>query len=954
MGGSMEQGVMTYGSTRRVLWIAALVVGSLWTAFGQYYFGHNKVQYTSFDWRVLQTDHFDIYYYPQMRGLAERGAAFAEDAYRVLREKFNHTISRRVPLVFYSSHLHFQQTNITPGFIPEGVGGFFEFVKGRVVIPSNGSTEQFRHVIWHELVHVFMHSKISRVFIDHRKRQGSMPPLWFTEGLAEYWSTTWNTQADMVLRDAILNDYLVPVKSMERIYGSFLMYKEGQSIIEFIARRYGEETILLLMENFWKSRFFSEVMKETIGKTYEEFDDEWIPFLRRKYYPLVGTHVYPSEYVNILVKGGFNAKPTYVTIDSVRYVYFIGNHTGYSNIFRVRLEREVGYDKPEPEVVIGGERSDELEVFHLFQSRIAATPSGLLAFVTKSGEKDRLHIYNVKREAMEESIQFDNLVMIGSVSWSPDGRRIAFSSIDESGDNDLYIYDIRSKELTRLTYDMYDDRDPAWSPDGSALAFSSDRTAFGQQGKYNLFLYHLTDARIEYVTYGPHSDHSPTWSPDGRMLAFTSDRDGGTNIWMMDLAADSLRSGRSIRKLTRFVTAAFDPEWASDDRLYFTVFDDYSFRVASLDYVSKQYDTLTVRQPVSLVEAGEVWTPPVWKQERSRKDVQYSGDYGLDFAQSQVVADPVFGSAAGGVLAVSDMLGNDVYYFLISNTARSKSDIVESFNIAISRMVLGKRTNYGYGIYRLTGNRYDLADPDVFYFEKAFGAYFALSHPLSRFRRLEARVSVTDSEKDVYTGTLPRQAVLVSNSISYVWDTSLWGPTGPLDGSRLRLLLGYTTDVQYSAVGYYSVIADYRKYLRIGFLSALAVRGTVWYNDGKEARRYIIGGSWDLRGWPRWSIRGQKVWIGSVELRFPLVNEIALFPEAIGIRLGGFRGALYADFGSAWDEQYRGTLGSVGAGVRLNFARVLVLRYDIGKRIENNMRQFQDGLYHQFFFGWDF
>lgn len=945
---------MTSRHLQRVLGIVLLVLGGWCATFSQYYFGHNKVQYTTFDWRVLRTDHFDIYYYPEMRGLAERGAAFAEEAYRVLEEKFNHTIGSRIPLVFYSSHLHFQQTNITPGFIPEGVGGFFEYIKGRVVIPSNGSTEQFRHVIWHELVHVFMHSKISRVFIDHRKRQSSFPPLWFTEGLAEYWSTNWNTQADMVIRDAILNDYLVPVQSMDRIYGTFLMYKEGQSVVEFIAQRYGEESILLLLENLWRSRSFSEVMKETIGKSYEEFDDEWIPSLRRRYYPLVGTHVYPSEHVDVLVKQGFNAKPAFVSIDGIHYVYFVGNHTGYSNIYRIRLDQQTESGMPEPEVVIGGERTDELEAFHLFQSRIDASPDGLLAFVTKSGEKDRLHIYNVRRQAMERSLRFDDLVMIGSVSWSPDGRRLAFSSIDNSGNNDLYVYDIRAQSLTRLTDDWYDDRDPAFSPDGKTLAFSSDRTSFGLKGKYNLFLYDLDSGSIEYLTAGPHSDSSPTWSPDGSKIAFTSDRDGGTNIWLMDRPADSVRTVASMRKLTRFVTAAFDPTWAPDDRLYFTVFDNYSFRVASLDNVSKQFDTLTVIQPISLLQTGEPWTPPALRKERARTDTEYAGDYGLDFAQSQVVADPVFGSSAGGVFAVSDMLGNDIYYFLISNTAQTRSEILESFNIAISRMVLGERTNYAYGVYRLSGNRYDLADPDVYYYERSFGAYFALSHPLSRFRRLEARLSITDSEKDIYTSSLPRQAVLVSNSLSYVWDNSLWGPTGPLDGNRLRLLLAYTTDIQHSSVEYYSLIADYRKYLRIGLLTALAVRGTIWYNDGEEARRYIIGGSWDLRGWPRWSIRGQKVWIGSAELRFPLIDEIALFSSAVGIRLGGFRGALFADFGSAWDKTYTETLGSVGVGVRLNFARFIVLRYDVGKRIEKNLRQFQDGFYQQFFFGWDF
>ena len=114
-----------------------------------YYFGRNKVQYTNFDWKVMRTEHFEIYYYTEMKELAERGAQFAEDSYRSHEQQFNHNISRRIPLVFYSSHLHFEQTNITPDFIPEGVGGFFEFLKGRVVIPYDGSMKRFEHVIRH-------------------------------------------------------------------------------------------------------------------------------------------------------------------------------------------------------------------------------------------------------------------------------------------------------------------------------------------------------------------------------------------------------------------------------------------------------------------------------------------------------------------------------------------------------------------------------------------------------------------------------------------------------------------------------------------------------------------------------------------------------------------------------------------------------------------------------------
>ncbi|MDQ7052190.1 MAG: hypothetical protein Q9P14_04580 [candidate division KSB1 bacterium] len=218
-------------------------------ALSQYYFGRNKVQYDNFDWRILKTRHFDIYYYPEMRELAEIGAAYAEEAYQRLVNKFNQTINRRIPLIFYSNHLHFQQTNTIPNLIPPGVGGFFEFLKGRVVIPANGSLAEFRRVIHHEMVHVFSHSKVLRT------QGATAKPMTFPRAARcvavsprcrnEFWAEDWDAEAEMFIRDAVLSGYLVPVSEMYRIYGTFLMYKEGQAICKFIFRApNGDEAVL--------------------------------------------------------------------------------------------------------------------------------------------------------------------------------------------------------------------------------------------------------------------------------------------------------------------------------------------------------------------------------------------------------------------------------------------------------------------------------------------------------------------------------------------------------------------------------------------------------------------------------------------------------------------------------------------------------------------------------------
>ena len=109
----------------------------------------------------------------------------------------------------------------------------------------------------------------------------------------------------------------------------------------------------------------------------------------------------------------------------------------------------------------------------------------------------------------------------------------------------------------------------------------------------------------------------------------------------------------------------------------------------------------------------------------------------MDIATTSVSTDPVFGTNAGGILAMSDMLGNDQFYFLVFNDSQSGEEFFKSFNIAITRVSLQSRPNYAYGIFHLSGNVYDPAS-DFVYYERTFGGYFALSFPFSFFDRLDA------------------------------------------------------------------------------------------------------------------------------------------------------------------------------------------------------------------------
>lgn len=921
-------------------------------AFAQlYFFGRNKVQYNEFNWKVLKTEHFDIYYYDDFEELAEIGAFYAEEAYSDLKVKFNNVVTNKIPLIFYNTHLHFQQTNTTPGFIPEGVGGFFEFLKGRVVIPYLGTLEGFRHVIRHELVHVFMMNKIFRVLTDRRISVDRMPPLWFTEGLAEYWSTTWDTQAEMVMRDAVINNYFVGIDNIYQIFGTFLMYKEGQNFLEFVGKTYGEEKVLMFLENFWMYDNFNKVIEYCIGKSIEDIDKEWLYYLKQKYYPMLGDKIPTGIGSEKLTDFGFNFSPSYYMKDGKPYVYFVANRDGYSSIYELEIGEDGTAKKNKPDIILRGEKEEVFEAFHLLDASLNVSKDGIMTFVTKSGATDVLHFYSIKEKKLIKTFQDEEIISITSPRWSPNGDKIVFYAIDNKGYSDIFVYNYIENSYIRITNDYYSDIDPVFGENDSIIVFASNRTTGAYKQKFNLFRYSFNSNSINYLTYANANINSPQFSPDKKSLYFISDYDGNQNVWRIDSIGNYYPSGMS--RVTNFVTSVFDYTFIDTNKVIASGFENFSFQLYKIDLNSFS-DSLKTFASFDFSLTCSRWYADKIKTGSEKEKYKYENKYTLDYAQSQVSTDPVFGTRGGALFSLSDLFGNDNYYFLIYNTAEIQSELLKSFNVAISRVNLGSRTNYAYGLFHFSGRRYDIRDSDEYFFERSFGGYFTMFYPLSKFDRLEANVSAANSDKQIITNIIERKALLVTNSISYVKDNSLWGPTGPLDGTRLRLLLSYTSDVKYSNVNYFTVIADFRKYFRTSLRSSLALRAAMFYNEGKEARRFFMGGSWDLRGWPRWSIRGEKLWLASAEYRFPLIDLFFLRFPMLDLGFPNIRGALFVDSGGAWDEGYEETLGSVGVGFRFNLFNVMTLRYDIGKKIENNYNKFQKGLFYQFFFGWDF
>ena len=246
-------------------------------------FGQNKVQYKDFDWKFIKSPHFDVYYYDNNSDIASFTIKASEEAYEQISKHLRWTIKKPISIIVYNSHNDFQQTNVVDSYMYEGIGGVTELFKNRVVLPFEGSYDQFRHVIHHELVHGMVNDMMFGGSI-----QGIITgkirlriPLWVNEGLAEYLSLNWDTKSDMILRDMAIHEQMPEVEHLD----AFMAYKGGQSLWRYIASTYGREKVGEILQEMKQSQNAERGFKRALGMDYEDLTEKWHKYLKKEYWP---------------------------------------------------------------------------------------------------------------------------------------------------------------------------------------------------------------------------------------------------------------------------------------------------------------------------------------------------------------------------------------------------------------------------------------------------------------------------------------------------------------------------------------------------------------------------------------------------------------------------------------------------------------------------------------------
>jgi len=542
-------------------------------------FGQNKVQYHRFKWSYIQTEHFDIYYPHGSDLIPQFAGKHVEEMYRDVSAMVGHKLTARVPIILHQTHAEFEQTNVIRLPLHEGIGGFTEIFKNRIVLPFEGSYRDFYHVLKHEMVHAVV---FDMLFGDNgpaafTRQAGNQLPLWVSEGLAEYTSLGWDLASEFFMVDATTFGYVAPPT---QDFGGFLAYKGGQLFLHWMDTAYGKGTVTRFISALMQERDLQKAFKQVTKTSLEEAGEIWLRELRFLYWPELGQRQYGKSVARQLTRHGkdnsfYNLQPS-LSPDG-KEIAFFSDRGSWEAIYILNVKSE----KVIRSVIQGGKESKH-ESFHSFKSAIAWSPDGQrLAIVSKTQGKDAIHLIEVKTGKVLREITPD-VEAILSPDWSHDGKFLAFSA-SQAGLTDLYVFDLEKNRTTRLTHDLAHDDKPVFSPSGKYLAFESDRPAadWVPEGDTlaqfpsllpfkDIYRLDLETRRLELVASGRWDEKMPTYGPSDSLIAFISNRSGIDNIY---LARDSAQTW-ATRPLTNLLTGCFTPAWSRDGKLMtFSLFE---------------------------------------------------------------------------------------------------------------------------------------------------------------------------------------------------------------------------------------------------------------------------------------------------------------------------------------------------------------------------------------------
>ena len=911
------------------VFVAGTLAASAQTPFVPYY-NKNRIKFNHFNWHTYTTDHFEIYYYPEIEPHLERVASYAESAYQTVSADLKHDLAFKIPLIIYKTASEFQQQNIDPGELPEGVLAFAEPYRDRMVMPIDEPSDALYRLITHELTHIFEFDIIPRTLL----RRGL--PLWVDEGLSDYETGYWNPFDLMSVRDAAIADIVPSMSDFQGVQfaDGRLPYNLGHAAFEFIEAKWGKEGLRQFLFALRKSVIGGgdSAYEEAFKLKPDEFDEQFDKYLKDRFKPFRDKER-PVDYGRDLAPK--RGKTEFVSVISI---------------------------EPSPSgdliaVAAGNRKDQELDIILLstkdakvvrnltggfntgFGFEYIATPGGFrgnavpwmswspvgdrIAYFARKEKQKELVLQNVLTKKIEKRFEIKSVDMAESPDISPDGKMLAFAGL-RNAVADIFTIDLESGVIKNVTNDPFGDYGPTWSPDGKSIIYLARVS-----GNDKLFRLDLATGKKTQLTFGTHDDGGAQFM-DADTLVFPSTavdpnqpisadiaKNGNIyNIWTLNLKTNELK------QYTDALGGNVSPVILRDE--------NKAKRIAFITYYKGEYGIHTVpaqKEALHTVATADFGAPgpiidfqPPLSHTLVKGNQKVKGRFEKLFLEGRPpvnVGVTSGGDFFGGTqVTFSDVLGDQQFNFYAESVSQYRS-------LSLSYLNLSRRFQYAMQGFSQT----------QFYYANNAGTFYAaqygfLSHkdalatsttrggtifgiyPMNRYARVELtggliqlkqaysdpnlQASANAYQQQYYGQSLFADGKLMPLGAAYVRETTVFREYGPLSGNTLRAGYEYSPKIG-GFISRQTADVDARKYMRLATNGVLAFRFRGLKSWGDYPSYLYSGGNSELRGYQYLEFIGNKAFFADAELRFPII-EAALTPFGV---VGGLRAVAFANIGAS-------------------------------------------------------
>src|SRR5438309_4361623 len=377
--------------------------------------GRNLVRYFDYHWRDFDFMDDDgsaglrLYFYDREYQVARVAAGLVRESWRYLSDRFQYKPSFKVPYILYNSMREFLETNVFE--VQEGVLGVTSPQDLRMTLPYAGEKEMFKVVSTHEMTHQFHIQKVAeRAASAGLESPIGAFPLWFTEGLAEYYAHNqqMDSETEMFLRDIVLNPngeigYDFPTLEEDRPYAYLYTYKYGQAKLVFLAEQYGERVIQGVLDQSPRlagggrgrgdsREGFMQLLGHVAGDTPAQMNARWSTWARKR-----------------VMRTYLDAKQDLPGMTELKFPDELESFTSSKDgnlIFYRGVERETGRAKlvvvdrrdPSSAKQIAIDQQPGTESLHPVLRSVTAVSDDAIAWFAQSGDSDVLHMRSLKRK----------------------------------------------------------------------------------------------------------------------------------------------------------------------------------------------------------------------------------------------------------------------------------------------------------------------------------------------------------------------------------------------------------------------------------------------------------------------------------------------------------------------------------------------------------------------------